>query len=346
MIKTVCIVSLSSGSIGEPKVRHELEIGVRRLEALGLNVRFGAHALKGKQYLNAHPEDRAADLLAAFADPEVDLILCAIGGNDTYRLAPYLFDHDELKNALSDKPFLGFSDTTVNHFMLHKLGLHTFYGQAFLCDVCELSRDMLPYTGRYFRELLETGTIREIRPSDVWYKDRPSFAPDQIGVPLPPLSDRGFVLLQGDPVFSGPILGGCIDSIGEMLDETIDHTELHTMTAVCRQYGLFPSKEDWKGRILLLESSEMQPTPAQYRRVLEAIKRQGVFDVVSGVLVGKPINEMFYDAYQPILKEVIDNPALPVVYNVNVGHALPRCIVPFGVCATVDAANQRITFAQ
>ena len=71
-----------------------------------------------------------------------------------------------------------------------------------------------------------------------------------------------------------------------------------------------------------------------------------MFDVVSGVLVGKPINEVFYDAYQPILKEVIDNPALPVVYNVNVGHALPRCIVPFGVCATVDAANQRITFAQ
>ncbi|MBR2645102.1 MAG: LD-carboxypeptidase, partial [Clostridia bacterium] len=35
----------------------------------------------------------------------------------------------------------------------------------------------------------------------------------------------------------------------------------------------------------------------------------------------------------------------PVVYNVNVGHALPRCIVPFGVRATVDAANQRITFA-
>ena len=54
---------------------------------------------------------------------------------------------------------------------------------------------------------------------------------------------------------------------------------------------------------------------------------------------------MYYDEYQPILKEVIDNPALPVVYNVNVGHALPRCIVPFGVPATVDAVNQRITFA-
>lgn len=346
MIKTVCIVSLSSGIIGEQKVRHEIELGVRRLKEFGLNIRFGKHALCGLEALDAHPEWRAEDLLAAFADPEVDLILCAIGGNDTYRLAPYLFDHDELIHALSEKPFLGFSDTTVNHFMLHKLGLRTFYGQAFLCDVCELDKAMLPYTEHYFHELRKTGTIREIRPSDVWYEERKSYAPDQLGVPRVSHPDRGFVLLQGSPVFSGPILGGCVDSIGEMLDETLDHTELHTMTAVCRQYGLFPSKADWAGRILLLESSEVQPSPALYRRYLLAIKAQGVFDVVSGVLVGKPMDELYYDAYQTILKEVIDNPDLPVVYNVNVGHALPRCIVPFGVYATVDANAQRITFSE
>ena len=346
MIKTVCIVSLSSGIIGEERVAHEVEIGIRRLREYGLNVKFGAHARSGMAHLDAHPEDRAADLLAAFSDPEVDLILCAIGGNDTYRLAPYLFDHDELKNALTDKRFLGFSDTTVNHFMLHKLGLRTFYGQAFLCDLCELGRTMLPYTEHYFSELLKTGTIREIRPSDVWYKDRVSFKPDQIGTTNPSYPDSGFVLLQGAPVFSGPILGGCIDSIGEMLDETIDHTAAQSMTAVCRAYGLFPPKEDWKGRILLLESSEEQPTPEQYRKALTAIKRQGVFDVVSGVLVGKPMDKLYYDEYRQILKEVIDNPALPVVYNVNIGHALPRCIVPFGIPATVDVNAQRITFSE
>lgn len=345
MVKSVCIVSLSRGLLGEQRVRHELEIGVRRLKEYGLNVTFSAHALSGLEYLDAHPEARAADLLAVFSDPEVDLILCAIGGNDTYRLAPYLFDHDALKNALSDKLFLGFSDTTINHFMLHKLGLNTFYGQAFLPDICEIGKTMLPYTERYFRELLETGTIREIRPSDVWYRERTSFRPDQVGTSLPPLPNRGFVLLQGAPVFSGPILGGCVDSIGEMLDETLDHTKEHKMTAVCREYGLFPSKKDWKGRILLLETSEEQPEPETYRKALQAIKNRGVFDDVSGVLIGKPMNELYYDAYLSILKEVIDYPSLPVVYNVSVGHAQPRCIVPFGVPATVNVTEQRITFA-
>ena len=114
MVKTVEIVSLSAGTLGEDFIKHELDIGLERLRAYGLTVRFAPHALAGRAFIAAHPEARAADLLAAFRDPEVDMILCAIGGDDTYRLLPYLFGHDELKNAVSRKIFLGFSDTTVN----------------------------------------------------------------------------------------------------------------------------------------------------------------------------------------------------------------------------------------
>ena len=180
MIKTVGIVSLSSGIVGESFIRFETDIGVRRLKEYGLQVKFLPHARMGLDYLKDHPEARAQDLLQAFRDPEIDMILCAIGGDDTYRLLPYLFDHKELADAVTDKIFLGFSDTTINHLMLHKVGLRTFYGQAFLPDLCELSPEMLPYTRQYFEELISTGTIREITPSDVWYESRSSFAPDQV----------------------------------------------------------------------------------------------------------------------------------------------------------------------
>ena len=152
MVKNVAIVSLSSGLAGEGYEKFALDIGLKRLKNYGLNVKFMPNALKGIEYLNAHPEKRAEDLLQAFKDPDTDMILCAIGGDDTYRLLPYLFDNDELKNAVSDKIFLGFSDTTINHFMLHKLGLNTFYGQAFLTDICERSSEMLPYTRKYFED--------------------------------------------------------------------------------------------------------------------------------------------------------------------------------------------------
>lgn len=340
MIKNIAIVSLSSGTIGEDFVKHELEIGIKRLEEFGLNVKFMPHALKGIEYVKNHPEDRAADLISAFKNPEIEMILCAIGGDDTYRLLPYLFDNDELRKCVNEKIFLGFSDTTINHFMLHKVGLNTFYGQSFLADICEIGPDMLPYSKSYFKELIETGTIKEIRPSDTWYEERQDFGVDQVGTPLKSHENHGFKLLQGPSVFSGKILGGCIDSLYDFFNG--DRYE--DMPVLCQKYNLFPNVDDWKGRILLLESSEEKMSPELYRKAVLHLKDTGVFDVINGVLIGKPLDETYAEDYKKILVEEIDNSKLPILFNVNIGHSQPRCIIPFGVDAKVDAEKQIITF--
>ena len=340
MIKTVEIVSLSSGIIGEPFAAHELRIGEERLKSMGLQVKYSKNALKGIGYLNDHPEARAADLLEAYADPDVDMILCAIGGDDTYRLLPYLFENDELKKAVNDKVFLGFSDTTINHLMLHKLGIKTFYGQSFLSDVCELDSEMLPYTRKYFEELILTGKIKEIRPSDVWYEERTAFDETQIGQPRVKHGNTGFELIQGPAVFEGKILGGCIDSMLDMFNSE----RYEDMPALCEKYHIFPDADDWKGRILLLESSEENTSPIKYRQALEYLKERGVFQMISGVLVGKPMDDTYAEEYKDQLISVIDDPSLPVLCNVNIGHATPRCIIPFGVNALVDADKQVIQF--
>ena len=341
MIRNIAVVSLSRGVLGEAFAQHEVEIGLQRLAGYGINVRFMPNARRGIDYLTAHPEARAADLLQAFRDPGIDMILCAIGGDDTYRLLPYLFDHDELRRAVTDKIFLGFSDTTVNHMMLHKVGLPTFYGQAFLPDVCELSPAMMPYTEHYFTELLRTGTIREVTPSDVWYESRTDFSPSQIGIVPAAHLDDGFQLLQGSPTFSGEILGGCIDTFYDFFDGT----RYADMPLLCQKYGLFPTAEDWQGKILLLETSEERMPPEKYRAALTHLKNVGVFRAVSGVLIGKPMDRKCEDEYKQILVEVINDPKLSIVCNLNIGHAAPRCILPFGVQACVDIDAQKITFA-
>lgn len=340
-IRNIAIVSLSSGTIGENFVKHELDIGVKRLRDFGLNVTFMPHALKGIDYVKNHPEHRAADLLQALRDPDIDMILCAIGGDDTYRLLPYLFEHNELADAVSNKVFLGFSDTTVNHFMFHKVGMKSFYGQSFLADICELGSDMLPYTKQYFEELIESGTIKEVRPSPIWYEQRESFGPEQIGVPLKAHVNAGFKLLQGAPRFSGEILGGCIDSIYDFFSAE----RYADMPLLCKKYELFPDIEDWRGKILLLESSEEKMLPRKYRKAVTALKETGIFDVLSGVLIGKPMDETYAREYEEILVDVIDRAELPIVCNLNIGHAQPRCIIPLGVPATVNAERQLISFA-
>ena len=209
-----------------------------------------------------------------------------------------------------------------------------------IADVCELEDEMLSYSKKYFEELLTTGTIKEIRPSDVWCSERTVFDETQIGIKRVQHRNRGFELLQGNFVFSGKILGGCIETMYDIFD----NTRHHDSPALCRRYGLFPSIDDWKGKILLLESSEGRTKPDLYRKMLQTLKATGIFEVINGILVGKPMDETYYEDYKRLLISEINKPDLPIVYNVNIGHATPRCIIPLGVQATVDADEQVIRF--
>ena len=339
MVSTIGIVSLSSGVIGEDFVKHEVDLGLQRLKDLGLNPIFLPHSLKGLDFIKDHPEARAEDLMQAFSDDSINMILCAIGGDDTYRLLPYLFENDQLQKVIKPKIFLGFSDTTMNHLMLHKLGVKTFYGQSFLADICELDKEMLPYSLHYFKELIEMGRISEIRPSDVWYEERTDFSPTTLGTARVSHKNTGFDLLQGSAQFEGEILGGCLESLYDIFDNSryADSTEL------CQKYKLFPDLSDWEGKILLLETSEEKPEPENFKKMVLALKETGVFEVISGLLVGKPMDEAFYDDYKEALMSIVDS-NIPIVYNLNVGHATPRAIVPFGVYAYVDAKEQVIRF--
>lgn len=340
MVKCIEIVSLSRGILGEEFVKHEKLIGEKRLEELGVKYKYAPNALKGLDYLNLHPEDRAKDLIDAFKDEEVDMILCAIGGEDTYRLLPYLFENDELKKVINNKIFLGFSDTTFNHFMLHKLGLNTFYGQAFLPDICEIGSQMLPYSRSYFEELLKTGTIAKIKPSDIWYTNRVDYSVNAINEELIAHKNIGFKLLQGSSKFSGKIFGGCLESLYDFFS----NDRFNDKPALCEKYELFPSLDDWKDKILLLETCEEKPTPELYRKELEALKGSGIFKVISGIIMGKPYDEEYMEEYEKIIVDVVDDFKLPIVSNINIGHSQPRCIIPFGIDAKVDVEVQEITF--
>ena len=167
-----------------------------------------------------------------------------------------------------------------------------------------------------------------------------SSAPDRLGTPRIAHPNDGFELLQGPPVFEGKILGGCIESIYDLLTGSRYGDEAE----ICSRYGLFPDAADWKGRILLLETSEEKPDPGLYVKALGLLKDRGVLDAVSGVLLGKPMDGTFQAEYREAILRVAEDPRLPIVANLSVGHATPRCILPFGVPARVDVRRQEITF--
>lgn len=341
-VKKIGIVSLSSGILGEDFVAHEVKIGIERLKKYGIEVEFLPNSKKGIEFIKNNPEARAKDLIKAFEDDSIDMILCAIGGDDTYRLLPYLFENNELEKVAKQKIFLGFSDTTMNHFMLNKVGIKTFYGQAFLPDICELSNEMLPYSKHFFEELINNGRIKEIYPSDVWYNEREDFSEKSIGISMEEHQNRGFELLRGNAKFEGQILGGCLETIFDIFD----NSRYEDTVYLCQKYNLFPSLNEWENKILLLETSEERPKPELFRKMILKLQEYGIFDVISGLIIGKPQNEEYYNEYKQIILDEIRNKNLSIVYNINIGHSTPRCIIPFGVNAKVDIERQIIEFKE
>ena len=323
----VAVVSLSWGGLGDDNFIHKYDIAKERLEKeFGLELIAMPNALKGTKYVYEHPEARAKDLMDAFKDDSIKAIICAIGGDDTIRLLPYI-DYKTIKN--NPKIFMGYSDTTVNHFMMNKAGIVSYYGPTIMCEFGEYVK-MFDYTKEAVENiLLKDSKNYEIKSSEVWSKDFVSWSKENINVAKKTIpEEHGYELIQGSGIVTGKILGGCIDVF-----PMINGTEI------------WPSKEEWKDKILLLETSEEKPSPDLITYYLRNLGAEGIFDVIKGIIVGKPQEEKYYEEYKEVYKKVMKEfhcEDLPILYNINIGHSSPIGIIPFGIDVEVDFTNKKI----
>lgn len=327
----IAVVSLSSGLLGEKSLIHKYHIAKERLEKdFGLEVIPMPNALKGIDYLYEHPEARAEDLMAAFEDNSIKAIICAIGGTDAIRLLPYI-NYDTIKN--NPKIFMGYSDTTVNHFMMQKANLVSFYGPSIMCEFGEYVK-MFDYTKDAFLHLLfEDCENYEIKSSPYWSKDFVPWSIENIHIEKKVTKEEhGYETLQGSGIVTGPVIGGCIDVFPK-----INGTEI------------WPEKEIWKDKILFLETSDDKPKPEELMTYLRDLGEQGIFDEIQGVLIGKPYGEEYYEEYKEIYKTVLKEfqcETLPVLYNINMGHAYPIGILPLGTNIRIDFDHKTITLVE
>ena len=332
---TVAVVSLSSGMLGEPEFIHKYHLARERLEGqYGLRVVPMPNALRGREYLDLHPEARAADLMDAFRSPEIRGVISSIGGDDTIRLLPYV-DFDVLWQ--NPKVFTGFSDTTTNHFMLHKAGVISYYGPCIMCNFSEYGK-INDYTGRMIRQtLFDPEPTLDIPAAPYWYDDEDGriwWKEENLHVfkPYHP-DDRGYDVIQAGPAAEGELLGGCIDVFPEIIGTV-----------------LWPAREDWVGKLLLLETSEVDLSPELLTWYLRGLAAQGIFDAVRGILVGRPARRSRWEDYKAAYRRVIGlecgRPDLPILGNVNFGHAEPIGVFPLGVRARLDTEAKTITLLE
>lgn len=256
----VATVSLSWGAAGSPDIRWRYELGKRRMETLfGLQVVEMPHTLAPERYVSEHPEKRAEDLMAAFADDSIRAIFGVIGGNDSIRMLPYL-DFELIRSH--PKILTGYSDGTVSDFICMKAGLRSFYGAHVLNDFGEPGQMPL-YTVRQVETLLFSGqTVGRVDACNMTSEHGPAWSERLQPQRRCYVPDTGYAPLQGG-VARGTLIGGCFEVFPDFY-----------------QNVLLPPREAFQGSILFYEVCGC-PDGETYAARMKKMAEHGFFDGIA-----------------------------------------------------------------
>lgn len=326
---TVATISLSWGGAGDLPIRYQA--GKKQIEEqFGLKVVETAHALQPAQWIYEHPEARANDLMEAFKNPAIKAIFSTIGGEESIRLLKYI-DFDVIRQ--NPKIFLGFSDTTITHFMCLKAGLGSFYGTSVLVGFAENGGMHSYQIEDIKRTFFDTAPRGEIQPNTGWTTEFLDwFDPSLQPVKRALTPSEGWDFARGKGKVQGPLIGGCMEVL-EMIKGTV----------------LWPELEVWKGAILFLETSEEKPEPFYIRHWLRGYAAMGILEVINGLIIGRPYDNLHAAEYKQAILQVLDEEGLtdlPVIMQMDFGHTCPTFTLPYGRLAEMDMEAKRFAILE
>lgn len=317
---TIGIISPSFGAAGMFSERREHAL--KQIEALGLRWKLGQHALNVSGYVSGTAENRATDIQAMFADPEVKAIVAAIGGDHSCHLLP-LLDFEQI--AAHPKIFMGFSDVTVlNVAIWRATDLTTFNGPALMTEFGEFPT-IFDYTKTWLENILCSPTpAGELQPADSWTEEFLDWEqPEFWRNPRKMQPSPGWTWLKPGRS-QGVLIGGCIESMQHL-----------------RGTRFWP---DWKDAFFFWETSDEKPEPMTIDSLLMDYENMGVLSQLSGMLVGRPMK--YSDEEKQALRDVIlartAKYDFPIVTDMDFGHTSPQLTLPIGCRAEIDSEYRRV----
>jgi muramoyltetrapeptide carboxypeptidase len=133
----------------DPERLQRAEVNFR---SLGLEPVLYPSCYKSHGHLAGLDRERAQDINDAFANPEIQGVICMKGGAGAYRLLP-LIDYEIVR--ANPKVFVGYSDITALHMAFNKLcRMVTYHGPMFISDLFLSENSMEPYTLASYKQAL------------------------------------------------------------------------------------------------------------------------------------------------------------------------------------------------
>jgi muramoyltetrapeptide carboxypeptidase LdcA involved in peptidoglycan recycling len=329
-------VAVLSPSFGLPAVfPAPFELGLQRLRE---EFQLEPVEFPTTRVLNADPEQRAADIHTAFADPAITAVITSIGGEDQLKVLRHL-DGELLTRH--PKLFIGYSDSTNLLHYLWNLGIVAYHGGVVMVQWGRPGA-MHPLTRESLRRTLFTCSEYTLpvptasTDVDKDWADPAALDGEPLLLPAPPWS------WHGPPRrVRGPGWGGSLEIVDFQLRTGRHVQPLHA----------------YAGSVLFLESSEELPSAMYVYRLLMCMGERGLLQQFAAVLFGRPKAWSFDFQNEPSAKHVYIrqqheavlraiaeyHPEAVVVLNVDFGHTDPQLVLPHGGEITVDAAAHRIT---
>jgi muramoyltetrapeptide carboxypeptidase len=286
--------------------RSEVLRGVEWWESRGYRVKLGEHVFARDDYVAGDERGRAADLMAIFADEDVDVVQCLQGGYGSAQTIPHL-DFDVL--AANPKPFLGYSDITALHVALRqRTGLATFYSYGLVGMGDKESSDFS--LSRLLQVLRGEGAGEVPRdPDDPYVR---ALAPGKVTAPL--VGGCLWLLLQtmGTPweidLADAIFFFEDYDAPPWYVDGML--TQLAHAGKLARVRGVVVGdmeKCDWR---------ETRPEWPRTRSI------------------------------EDVLEHHLEPLGVPVLYKLPLGHGKHLATIPLGVTATLDADARTLTLGE
>lgn len=296
--------------------------GIAYLRSKGCKVINGS--LRGKQdhYRSGTIRERAEEFNGLLYNDEVQILMAAIGGNNTNSILPYI-DYEYLKKH--PKIIVGYSDTTALLLAIYaKTGLVTFYGPAAAASFGEFP-PFVDWTFDHFDAMVKGAAVPYgFEKPEIWTEEfLPWAEQDRAKKPC----DNDWICVHPG-VCQGRLIGG----------------NLNTMEGF---FGTAYMPEIREGDILFLEDSLKDACTIE--RSFSLLKLAGVFDRVSGILLGK--HEQFDDngtgrkPYE-ILLEVLGDTRLPILADFDCCHTHPMLTMPIGCQVAMDAGKKEVTLLE
>jgi muramoyltetrapeptide carboxypeptidase LdcA involved in peptidoglycan recycling len=288
--------------------------------------------------MGAPLEDRAADVHAAFADPDIAAVLTSIGGDDQIKLLRHL-DRDLLRD--NPKPFFGWSDGTNLLHLLWDLGIVGYHGGAVMVQFGRAGA-MHPATSESLRRALFTHDEFALSQPAVFTDEDHDWADPAMLAEQPPTRAAAPWSWHGSTsVVEGPSWGGCLEIVDFQL----------------RVGRWVRDPSHYEGCVLFLETSEELPDATYVYRVLMTMGERGLLQMFPAILWGRakawslddptPLARRAEYAQQQreaVLRAVEEyHPDAVLVTDLDIGHTDPQFVMPHGGRVVVDPVQQRIS---